>query len=127
MLTCARFNIRWIPIRFARVTTWVLGIVLPLSALANLASESVWERFLLAPIGLCLGVVCLAIARYSRAPSDDSAIPPPQSGVGTEASIGDRLHDLRPTGESTRLQHEPDLGSNAALGSASARPSSRGK
>jgi hypothetical protein len=66
VLKCAGFNIRWMPIRFARIATWVLGIVLPLSALANLASESEWERFLLAPIGLCLGVLCVLIARYTR-------------------------------------------------------------
>ena len=66
VLRCARFNVRWMPIGFARVATWVLGIVLPLSALANLASESGWERFLLAPIGLCLGVLCVVIARHTR-------------------------------------------------------------
>lgn len=75
-LSCAGLNLGWVPARFARVATWVLGVILPLSAVANLASESEWERYLLAPIGLLLGVLCVVIARYTRTRAEEGAIRP---------------------------------------------------
>jgi hypothetical protein len=76
VLRCAGFNIGWIPARFARVVTWILGVGLPLSALANVASESEWERYLLAPVGLVLGTLCLVIVGYTRTKKEEAAIQP---------------------------------------------------
>jgi hypothetical protein len=42
---------------------WILVVVMPLSALANFASPSNWERFLLGPIAVALGLLCLLVAR----------------------------------------------------------------
>jgi hypothetical protein len=115
VLRCAGFTIGWMPQRFARVATWVFGVVLPLSALANAASTSEWERFLLAPLGLMLGVLCLAIARYSRAPTDDSAIGARQRGVVTLDSMDHRPADERPPEKRIRSQGTRGLDEGSAL------------
>lgn len=52
--------------RFSRafgVGTWIFVIVLPLAALANLASSSPWERFGWAPFTLLLTVATFIAAR----------------------------------------------------------------
>jgi hypothetical protein len=46
--------------------TWVFAIVLALSALANFASPSVWERLVMGPIALTLAALSLVIARAER-------------------------------------------------------------
>ena len=79
VLRCAGFPIEWVPARFARIATWVLGVVLPVSAVANIASESGWERYLLAPTGLFLGILCLLIARYTRPRAEEVAAARPSS------------------------------------------------
>jgi hypothetical protein len=66
VLRCAGFHVPGISVRFARAATWVLGVILPLSGLANLASESEWERYLLAPVAIGLGALCLMVARSTR-------------------------------------------------------------
>jgi hypothetical protein len=57
-----------VPARVFRWGAWVLAIVMPLSALANLASPSTWERFLLGPTAIALGLLCLVVAR-SKVPA----------------------------------------------------------
>jgi hypothetical protein len=77
VLRCAGFSARWVPLGFARVATWVFGVGLLLSALGNVASPSEWERYLLAPIALLLGVLCLVIARRSRERQDVTPVAAP--------------------------------------------------
>ena len=48
---------------FVRRATWVLVVLSFLSAIANLASQSSVERFLLAPIAIALGFLCFIVAR----------------------------------------------------------------
>ncbi|MDQ2913206.1 MAG: hypothetical protein M3T56_08115 [Chloroflexota bacterium] len=45
--------------------TWVLAVLLALGALMNVASSSIWERFLWAPVALLLAFACLVVARSS--------------------------------------------------------------
>ncbi|MFL5791358.1 MAG: hypothetical protein ACJ76A_07625 [Actinomycetota bacterium] len=79
VLRCAAFKVRWVPAKFARVTTWIFAVILQLSAVANVASESEWERYLLAPIGLLLGVLCLVVARHTR-PGQQARVLPASNG-----------------------------------------------
>jgi hypothetical protein len=58
--------IRWISPRLARSATWVLAVPLPLSALGNFASQSLWERYLMGPLALVLGGLCFIVARGAR-------------------------------------------------------------
>jgi hypothetical protein len=52
-----------LPETFCRRGTWVLVGVLTLGTLMNLASPSVWERSLQAPIALVMAVLCFVVAR----------------------------------------------------------------
>src|SRR5487761_709442 len=45
-----------------RITIWAFAAIFGLSTLANIASRSRWERFLMAPAGLVLTVCCVAVA-----------------------------------------------------------------
>jgi hypothetical protein len=45
-----------------RIGIWVFAATFGLSTLANTASHSRWERFLMAPIGLVLTVCCILVA-----------------------------------------------------------------
>jgi hypothetical protein len=54
---------RWVPHAVARIGSWVLVVLLTLGALANLLSQSPWERFLLGPVTLVLAGSCLVVAR----------------------------------------------------------------
>ena len=47
--------------------TWMLAAVMSLAALANLASASPWETYLLAPVALALAVLCAVVAHQPRA------------------------------------------------------------
>jgi hypothetical protein len=62
VLRRAGIRIRWISSVFARWGTWALLIMLTLAALANLLSQSPWERFLLAPTALLLAALSLIVA-----------------------------------------------------------------
>ena len=44
------------------VAVWILTVLFVLSAVANLASQSKWERFLMAPLGLLLAACCALLA-----------------------------------------------------------------
>lgn len=66
VLRRAGFSIRWISPTVARIGTWVLAVVLTLSALGNLLSQSPWERFLNGPVGLVLAALCLIVARSAH-------------------------------------------------------------
>lgn len=46
--------------------TWVLAALSGLSALANFASQSSWERYLLGPLALVLAGLCLVVTRSAR-------------------------------------------------------------
>ena len=46
-----------------RVGTWLLAVAMSLGAIMNLASSSVWERFIWAPVALLLAVLCVIVAR----------------------------------------------------------------
>jgi hypothetical protein len=46
----------------ARIGIWVLAAIFVLSTVANAASRSRWERFLMAPIGLALTACCVGLA-----------------------------------------------------------------
>ncbi len=47
---------------FFRWGTWVLVPLLALSALANFASKSRWEKAVLGPLALLLALLCVAVA-----------------------------------------------------------------
>ncbi len=63
VLRRAGFRIRWISPTVARIVTWVLVVILTLSAFGNFLSQSPWERFLNGPIALVLAALCLVVAR----------------------------------------------------------------
>jgi hypothetical protein len=63
VLRRAGFRIGWVSRAVARVGTWILVVILPLSALVNVLSQSQWERFLMAPTALVLAALCLIVAR----------------------------------------------------------------
>ena len=74
VLRRAGFRIRWISPAVARIGTWVLVVMLTLSALGNFVSPSPWERFLNGPVALGLAVLCLIVARSAHTvhPSPDT-------------------------------------------------------
>lgn len=59
----ARFRVSPLPAGFVRRGTWILVGVSVLGALMNLASPSIWERFLWGPVALILAALCLVVAR----------------------------------------------------------------
>ena len=66
------FAVSWVPASVARWGTWILAVVLTLSALANLASQSESERLFNAPFAIALAVACVIVARQP----EPSASPP---------------------------------------------------
>lgn len=75
VLRRAGFSIRWISPTVARIGTWVLVVVLTLSALGNFLSQSPWERYLNGPVALILAALCLVVARSADGtinPSSDA-------------------------------------------------------
>lgn len=75
VLRRAGFRVPGIPMTLARRGTWAFAIILGLSAVANLASHSGWERYLMAPVALFLAVLCVVVAR-SPIPVDQAAPAP---------------------------------------------------
>ena len=55
------------PERRYRWGRWILAWIMGMSSLMNLASQSRWENYLLAPVALILAALCVVIAR-SRGP-----------------------------------------------------------
>jgi hypothetical protein len=53
--------------------TWGLAVIFAVAALMNLASESRWENYLMAPVALVLATLCVIVA---RAPTGDRARTP---------------------------------------------------
>ena len=47
--------------------SWAMALMLGLSSLANFASVSRWERFLMGPIALVLSLLCVLVALGPRA------------------------------------------------------------
>jgi hypothetical protein len=81
ILRRAGLPIRWISPRVARRGTWVLVVLLTVSAAGNFLSESPWERFLMAPTALLLGALTLVVARSPE--ETDTALP---VGAGSPSS-----------------------------------------
>lgn len=63
ILARAGFRVRFVPGLVAQVGSWVLVVMLAIGSLANVASQSPWERYLLGPVTLVLAVLCLVVAR----------------------------------------------------------------
>lgn len=63
ILARAGFGVRFVPGTLARVGSWALVVLLTLGSLANFASQSPWERYLLGPVTLVLAALCLVVAR----------------------------------------------------------------
>ncbi len=51
-----------VPFGVFRWGTWALVGAMALSAVANFASSSGWERFLMGPVALLLAILCLVVA-----------------------------------------------------------------
>ena len=51
---------------------WALVALFAIAGVMNLASESRWENFLLAPVALVLSALCLVVARGAVATRDPS-------------------------------------------------------
>jgi hypothetical protein len=66
LLRRAGYRVRVISPTIARRGTWTFAIVLVLSALANFASPSVWERLVMGPIALALAALSVVIGRVER-------------------------------------------------------------
>ncbi len=69
-------TVTWLPLPVARIASWVLTVLLTVGALANFASQSPWERFLLGPVTLVLAGLCLVVARTAQDTSEPSAETP---------------------------------------------------
>lgn len=65
----AGFEVSPLPPAFVRWGTWALVGVLPLGAIMNFASPSIWERLLWGPVALILAGLSLIVARGGPAPS----------------------------------------------------------
>jgi hypothetical protein len=63
VLRRAGMDVPWIRGGVARLVTWILVVLLPLSALGNIASQSGWERYLMAPLALILAAMSFLVAR----------------------------------------------------------------
>jgi hypothetical protein len=49
--------------RLFRWGTWAVVVLLSLSAVVNVASQSRWENFILGPLSLLLAILCAVVAR----------------------------------------------------------------
>jgi hypothetical protein len=67
VLRRAGFRVAPLPTAFVSWSTWFLAGALPLAALLNFASSSVWERFVWGPTSLILAVLCFILARSGSA------------------------------------------------------------
>ena len=56
---------------------WALVVFLGIAGVVNLASESRWETFLLAPVALALAALCVVIARGATTAQRRAADGPP--------------------------------------------------
>jgi hypothetical protein len=83
VLRRAGLRIGWVSRAAARVGTWVLVVILPVSALVNVLSPSPWERFLMAPMAVVLAALCLIVAR-----SADDTIGSAPGGEGRRVAAG---------------------------------------
>ncbi len=68
VLRRAGMSARWVPRGFAHVGCWVLVALLTVGSLANFASQSPWERYLLGPVTLVMAGSCLVVARAKGDP-----------------------------------------------------------
>lgn len=65
-----RAGLRQVPVTsgFARRGTWFFGIFFLLGGLPNFVSSSPWERYLLAPISIVLGLMFIGVAGSKSVP-----------------------------------------------------------
>lgn len=49
--------------RLLKWSPWVLAVLFAMSALANFASQSHWENYLLGPVAVGLGALCAVVGR----------------------------------------------------------------
>ncbi|RYP89079.1 hypothetical protein EKO23_01240 [Nocardioides guangzhouensis] len=73
VLRRAGFPVRGVSAAAAGIGTWALVVLMTLGTVANLLSESPWERFVLGPVTLVLVGLCLVVARAEE--SDSVAAP----------------------------------------------------
>ncbi len=59
--------------------TWGLAVIFALAALMNLASESQWETYLMAPLALVLAALCVIVARAPTAHGRRTPAGPPRT------------------------------------------------
>jgi hypothetical protein len=57
------YRVNWISRTAALRGTWAVAIILTLSAILNLASDSAWERLLNGPLTLALASLCFFVAK----------------------------------------------------------------
>jgi hypothetical protein len=62
VLRRAGFRVNWPSRTVARFGTWLLVALLTAGVVANVLSQSPWERFLLGPVTLVLAGLCLVVA-----------------------------------------------------------------
>ena len=65
------------PERCYRWKTWGLAVFFALAALMNLASESQWENYLMAPLALVLAALCVIVAHAPTGHRERTAEGPP--------------------------------------------------
>lgn len=53
--------------KIVHVGLWVFVVLFLISALSNLASKSLWERYLMAPLAIILCLGFFFVARYKKA------------------------------------------------------------
>jgi hypothetical protein len=63
VLRRAGFRVRWVSPTAARRGTWVVAVILTLSAVANLLSDSPWEQYLNGPLTLLAAALCFFVAK----------------------------------------------------------------
>jgi hypothetical protein len=66
ILARAGFRVRCVSRTLAKFGSWVVVVLLTFGSLANFASQSPWERYLLGPVTLVLSGLCLVVARSPK-------------------------------------------------------------
>ena len=57
--------------------TWGLAVIFALAVLMNVASESQWENYLMAPVALVLAALCVIVARAPTGHPEHASKGPP--------------------------------------------------
>jgi len=95
VLRRAGFRIGWVPRAAARDGTWILVVILPLSAIVNVLSPSPWERILMAPTAMALAALCLIVARSAHDTGGSaSGEEDRREGIGSRRPDGQRTSSI---------------------------------